>query len=77
LRPGDWLFIVAYPDSRPMGTHSVLFIDWEDRDMGYARVVSYVGGNADRSAHVMSRDVSRTYAIQRATTADQFADRNP
>lgn len=66
LRPGDWLFIVAYPEARPIGTHSVLFIGWEDRNAAHALVVSYVGGRADRPANLLSRDVSRTYAVQRA-----------
>lgn len=66
ISPGDWLYIVAYPDARPVGTHSVLFVRWEDRSAGQALVLSYVGGRADRSADLLSRDVSRTYTILRA-----------
>ena len=66
VSPGDWLYIVAYPEARPVGTHSVLFVRWDDREVGQALVVSYVGGRADRSADLITRDVSRIYAIQRA-----------
>jgi hypothetical protein len=66
ISPGDWLYIVAYPDARPIGTHSVLFVRWEDRQAGRALVFSYVGGRAERPAHLMSRDVSRTYTVLRA-----------
>jgi hypothetical protein len=66
IQPGDWLYIVNHPESRPVGTHSVLFVAWEDRANGYARVWSYVGGSQDRPADLVGYDVTRTYGIQRA-----------
>lgn len=66
IEPGDWLWIVNYPDADPVGTHSVLFVEWEDRERGYARVVSYVGGRRDRPGDLVGYDVSRTYSIMRA-----------
>jgi hypothetical protein len=66
IQPGDWLWIVNHPETTPVGTHSVLFVGWEDRAHGYARVYSYVGGGQDRSADFTTYDVTRTYRIQRA-----------
>ncbi len=66
IGPGDWLYIVVDPDARPVRTHSVLFVRWEDRSAGRALVFSYVGGRADRPANLFTRDVSRTYTILRA-----------
>ncbi len=70
IQPGDWLWIVNHPELTPVGTHSVLFLGWEDRESGYARVVSYVGGAADRPGDVVGYDVSRTYRIMRAVEPD-------
>lgn len=66
VQPGDWLWIVNHPELSPVGTHSVIFVAWEDRANGYASVYSYVGGGQERSADLVTYDVSRTYAIQRA-----------
>jgi hypothetical protein len=65
IQPGDWLWIVNHPDRTPVGTHSVLFVDWYDRSAGIARVISYVGRSERRPADVTTYDVSRTYSIQR------------
>ncbi len=70
IRPGDWLWIVNHPESDPVGTHSVIFLQWDDRAAGYARVVSYVGGDSERPGDIVDYDVSRTYAIQRAHDPD-------
>ena len=66
LQPGDWLFIVNHPESRPVGTHSVIFVRWIDRADGYAETISYVGGGRDRPGDRVGYDVTRTYRIQRA-----------
>lgn len=66
IDPGDWLYIVVDPEARPVATHSVLFVRWEDRSRGHALVFSYVGGRADRPANLFTRDVSRTYTVLRA-----------
>jgi hypothetical protein len=71
IQPGDWLWIVNHPESTPVGTHSVLFVGWEDRANGIARVYSYVGGGQERSADLVTYDVTRTYNIQRAIQDDR------
>lgn len=66
IRPGDWLYIVNHPETTPMGTHSVLFVGWEDRASGYARVIEHSGWYAGPSAgQERGYDVSRTYRIVR------------
>jgi hypothetical protein len=66
IRPGDWLYIVNDPDSTPVGTHSVLFVGWEDRASGYARTISHAGWAAGASPGRESHyDVTRTYRIIR------------
>lgn len=75
IQPGDWLWIVNYPDQTPVGTHSVLFLGWEDRAAGYARVVSYVGRSENRPADVTTYDVTRTYSIQRPVDPDPSTTR--
>lgn len=66
IRPGDWLYIVNNPDSTPVGTHSVLFVGWEDRASGYARTISHAGWAAGASPGRESHyDLSRTYRIIR------------
>jgi len=66
IRPGDWLYIVNNPDSTPVGTHSVLFVGWEDRANGYARTISHAGWAAGASpGRESSHDITRTYRIIR------------
>lgn len=66
IRPGDWLYIVNHPEATPVGTHSVLFVGWEDRARGYARVIEHSGWGAGPSAgQERGYDVSRTYRIVR------------
>ncbi|MBN8615444.1 MAG: hypothetical protein J0L92_32915 [Deltaproteobacteria bacterium] len=66
IRPGDWLYIVNNPDSTPMGTHSVLFVGWEDRSQGYARTISHPGWAAGaHPGRESSYDLSRTYRVIR------------
>ncbi|MBX3273814.1 MAG: hypothetical protein KF729_26355 [Sandaracinaceae bacterium] len=65
IRPGDWLYIVNHPDRTPVGTHSVLFVGWEDRASGYARVIEHSGWGAPSAGQERSYDVSRTYRIIR------------
>ncbi len=66
IRPGDWLYIVNNPDSTPMGTHSVLFVGWEDRSQGYARTISHPGWAAGaHPGRESSYDISRTYRVIR------------
>lgn len=66
IRPGDWLYIVNHPESTPVGTHSVLFVGWEDRARGYARVIEHSGWGAGASAgQERGYDISRTYRIVR------------
>ncbi len=67
IRPGDWLYIVNHPESTPVGTHSVLFVGWEDRSSGYARVIEHPGWGAATTGRERSYDVSRTYRIVRPT----------
>ena len=70
IRPGDWLYIVNNPDSTPMGTHSVLFVGWEDRASGYARTISHPGWAAGASAGRESGyDLTRTYRVIRPRMA--------
>lgn len=71
IQPGDWLYIVNNPDSTPVGTHSVLFVGWEDRANGYARTISHAGWAAGASpGREGSHDVSRTYRIIRPRLAE-------
>lgn len=70
IRPGDWLYIVNNPDSTPVGTHSVLFVGWEDRANGYARTISHAGWAAgDSPGRESAYDVTRTYRIIRPRLA--------
>lgn len=65
IRPGDWLYIVNHPERTPVGTHSVLFVGWEDRARGYARVIEHPGWGVARPGQERGYDVSRTYRITR------------
>lgn len=65
IRPGDWLYIVNHPETTPMGTHSVLFLGWDDRAHGYARVLQHSGGGSESAGEERTYDVSRTYRIVR------------
>lgn len=69
IRPGDWLYIVNHPETTPMGTHSVLFLGWDDRAHGYARVLQHSGGGSESAGDERVYDVSRTYRIVRPTLA--------
>lgn len=69
IAPGDWLAIVNHPERDPMGTHSVIFVRWEDLAAGLALVVSYVGAESERPGDYTTYDVTRTYRITRATDA--------
>lgn len=65
IRPGDWLYIVNHPERTPVGTHSVLFVGWEDRASGYARVIEHSGWGSASAGNERGYDVSRTYRIIR------------
>ncbi|MGE0790602.1 MAG: hypothetical protein AB7S26_33295 [Sandaracinaceae bacterium] len=65
IRPGDWLYIVNHPESTPVGTHSVLFVGWQDRASGYANVIEHSGWGAAMTGQERGYDVSRTYRITR------------
>ncbi len=65
IRPGDWLYIVNHPERTPVGTHSVLFVGWEDRARGYAHVIEHSGWGAPSAGQERGYDVSRTYRIIR------------
>jgi len=67
IRPGDWLYIVNDPRRTPVGTHSVMFVGWEDRAGGRARVISHPGGGAHSAGREGTYDVTRTYRIIRPT----------
>jgi len=68
IRPGDWLYIVNHPEATPVGTHSVLFVGWEDPSRGEARVIEHPGWSAGATTgRERSYDVSRTYRIVRPT----------
>lgn len=68
IRPGDWLYIVTDPSSSPVRTHSVMFVRWEDRARGYARVISHPGWFAGpHTGRESNYDVSQTYRIIRPT----------
>lgn len=69
VAPGDWLALVNHPERDPMGTHSVIFVRWEDRAAGQALVVSYAGGESERPGEYTTYDVTRTYRISRASDA--------
>lgn len=68
IRPGDWLYIVNDPGRTPVGTHSVMFVRWEDRGRGYASVISHPGWGAPSAGRERTYDVSRTYRIIRPTS---------
>ena len=65
IRPGDWLYIVNHPERTPVGTHSVLFVGWQDRSRGYAHVIEHSGWGAPSAGRERTYDVSRTYRIIR------------
>ena len=65
IRPGDWLYIVNHPERTPVGTHSVLFVGWQDRARGYAHVIEHPGWGAATSGRERTYDVSRTYRVIR------------
>jgi hypothetical protein len=68
VRPGDWLYIVNHPEATPVGTHSVLFVGWQDRSRGEAMVIEHPGWSAGpTTGRERSYDVSRTYRIVRPT----------
>ena len=69
IRPGDWLYIVNDPHSTPVGTHSVLFLGWQDRARGIAHTISHAGWYAQGAGRERTYDVSRTYRIIRPITA--------
>jgi hypothetical protein len=69
VRPGDWLAIVNHPERDPVGTHSVIFVRWNDRARGEAEVVSYAGGDQDRPGEIVIYDLTRTYRITRPVDA--------
>ena len=71
IQPGDWLYIVNNPNSTPVGTHSVLFVGWDDRASGAARTISHAGWAAGASrGRESSHDVTRTYRIIRPRLAE-------
>lgn len=65
IRPGDWLYIVNHPDSDPVGTHSVMFVGWQDRAQGWGRVISHPGWGAPHTGRESTYDLTRTYRIIR------------
>ena len=65
MRAGDWLYIVNHPERTPVGTHSVLFVGWENRARGIARVIEHPGWGAAATGRERWYDVSRTYRIIR------------
>jgi len=67
IRPGDWLYIVNDPGRTPVGTHSVMFVRWEDRASGQARVISHPGWGAPSAGREGTYDITRTYRIIRPT----------
>lgn len=67
IRPGDWLYIVNDPGRTPVGTHSVMFVSWNDRGRGYGSVISHPGWGAHSSGRQSTYDLSRTYRIIRPT----------
>ncbi|MFK7991602.1 MAG: hypothetical protein AB8I08_36635 [Sandaracinaceae bacterium] len=67
VRPGDWLYIVNHPDRTPVGTHSVLFVGWQDRARGQAHVIEHSGWGAPSAGRERTYDISRTYRITRPT----------
>jgi len=67
VRPGDWLYIVNHPHRTPVGTHSVLFVGWQDRARGIAHVIEHPGWGAATTGRERTYDVSRTYRITRPT----------
>ncbi|MDX9721549.1 MAG: hypothetical protein RBU37_12440, partial [Myxococcota bacterium] len=64
IQPGDWLYIVNKP--KTLGTHSLIFVAWEDRDQGLAQVINYVGGRKRKPGDYRSSDISRVFEIRRA-----------
>lgn len=68
IRTGDWLYIVTDPGRTPVGTHSVMFVRWEDKARGYASVISHPGWFAGpHTGRESTYDVTRTYRIIRPT----------
>jgi len=67
IRPGDWLYIVNHPNRTPVGTHSVLFVSWQDRSRGIANVIEHPGWGGATTGRERTYDVSRTYRITRPT----------
>ena len=67
IRPGDWLYIVNDPGRTPVGTHSVMFVRWEDKARGWASVISHPGWGAPSAGRERTYDVSQTYRIIRPT----------
>lgn len=67
VRPGDWLYIVNHPDRTPVGTHSVLFVGWQDRARGEAHVIEHSGWGAPSAGQERTYNISRTYRITRPT----------
>ncbi|MGF1464501.1 MAG: hypothetical protein ACFCGT_00075 [Sandaracinaceae bacterium] len=70
VRPGDWLLYVNHPERTPIGTHSVIFLGWEDRRAGRARVVTYRGNNTRRPGDLRVYEISRVYGIVRAVAPE-------
>lgn len=67
IRPGDWLYIVNDPHRTPVGTHSVMFVRWQDRARGYASVISHPGWGAPHTGRESTYDIRQTYRIIRPT----------
>ena len=67
VRPGDWLYIVNDPHRTPVGTHSVMFVRWQDRARGYASVISHPGWGSPSAGRERTYDISQTYRIIRPT----------
>ena len=65
-KPGD-IYIVNDPYRTPVGTHSVMFLGWQDRARGIARTISHAGWGAPRVGRESTYDISRTYRIVRPT----------
>lgn len=44
INPGDWLDIAWPKQDDSISSHAVIFIEWVDREKGYARVFDWIGG---------------------------------